>query len=103
MFKWIFTSLLLMFAINCYALDPWYTIYSDHKRLNDSQLWQDQVEELIRQYQSNIDDSSYQSEAVAIAQGLEKIENPQVVEIIWKYFTSGGKYRNAAQKACFDV
>ena len=103
MFNWISTSLILMFAVNCYAVTPWYTIYDDPKRLNDSQIWQEHIEELMKQYQSNIGDRSYQSEAHSIARGLEAIENPEVVELLWKYYTSGGPYKNVAQISCFDV
>jgi hypothetical protein len=101
MFKWI-SPLILMFSLNCYAV-PWYTIYRDLEKLNDSQIWQQNIDQLIQQYQSNIGDSSYQSEAGAIAQSLGKIENPRVVEIIWDYYKSASEYKNTALIACFNV
>ena len=102
MFKWLITLSLFTFAVNCHAV-PWYTIYRSAEKLNDSALWQEQVNDLMRQYQLNREDNSYQSEAHDISVGLRKIQNEKVVEIIWNYYLSNAEFKNVALIASFDV
>lgn len=65
---------------------PWYELYRNSEILNDSKLWEKEIVPLMEQFKSNITDTSYQSEVGSISSGLSRIENPEVVDTIWKFY-----------------